>query len=299
MEDAILTGDKILVSKLSYGPAIPQSPLEIPWINALFYFFDNTSATEFTDWWPYCRLSGYSEVKLNDIVVFSMNSKKQQYIKRCVGLPGDTIRFIDGDCFFNDMRFTFPPTSKRYYEVWVNNSKSFCEYLTNNGISEWKEDSNKFVILLKQPAIATIGSLPSVDSVQIQSSSTEKFPNTFFLKIDSSWTVDNFGPYFIPKKGSVINLNSDTYNFFKYIINQYEGASLIEKDDGFYLANIKAQTYTFIQDYYFVIGDNISNSMDSRCWGLVPESALEGKAVVVLFSNTDSTTRWHRLLTTL
>lgn len=297
MEDSILAGDKILVSKLSYGPTIPQSPFEIPWVNTLFFLFDNTSTAKFTNWWPYSRLSGYSEIKLNDIVVFSMDSKKQQYVKRCVGLPGDTIRFIDGNCSLNSMRFTFSPTSKRYYDVWVNNSKSFCEYLTNNGISRWKEESSKFTVLLTQPVVATINSLSNVNSIQI--TPMRKIHNDFFLKIDSSWTVDNLGPYFIPKKGTVITLNSNTYNLYKYIINQYEGVTLVEKDDGFYLGNIKIQSYTFIQNYYFMIGDNISNSMDSRCWGLVPESAVKGKAVVVLFSNTDGVIGWHRLLTTL
>lgn len=231
MSKALTGGDYIYINKLAYGARIPITPLSLP------------IGTAYVDWIqiPYCRIPGYSNVHYNDVLVFNFPmendvpvDERQEYVKRCVALPGDTLQIIKGNIFINN---------KDYTEATIIDADSI------------------------QPIDSSVYS-PSV------------FPHSAQIK----WNADNFGPLYIPKKGENILLNPENVLLYQTAIEKHENNSLTIRSDSVFINSVYSTTYTFKMNYYFVMGDNRYNSIDSRFWGFVPVDHLIGKASFIISS---------------
>ncbi len=237
-------GDQILISKSHYGARLPRSPFEISWVNVLFYLNKNARSKIDSVWWKYKRLRGISQVAQGDVVVFDFPGKNRGtfYVKRCVGLPGDSLEIKHGRVFCNQREVPLPKYAKA-------------------GLSESKTDST---------------------------------PNTFPYNTNFLWSVDNFGPLIIPKKGMTIKLTKQNYILYKSAIIDYEGFSIYMENDTVKLKGQHYTSHTFRQNYYFMMGDNRHNSADSRYLGFIPEEGIVGKAVLILYNYNKGKLSWKR-----
>lgn len=305
MEDTLLPGDKVLVTKLNYGPRMPYSPYEIPWLN-LFWYLQAKAATN-TDSiiWHYTRLEGFSKVKTGDVIVFGhplWGKRDNFFVKRCIGLPGDTLEIRNGEVNLNRKVFSEPEYVKNQYTVWYNNSTvlyKLADSLSLNitglyGQREKQEVELPINRLNKEQLIRKA----CIDSIRIKSveNDSSKWIWVYPKNEELVWTIDNFGPLVIPEKGMTINLTYSNFLVYQQTINRLEKEKIEEKDGIFYLNGQPKSTYVFKQNYYFMMGDNRGNSMDSRYWGFVPEENVVGKATLILLSSDWNGFRWKRML---
>lgn len=306
MGKTLIKGDYILVSKLSYGPRIPITLLSVP-------FTDNI----YSDYYqlPYYRLPGFSSIKTNDIIVFNYPKrddkpvdKRTPFVKRCIGVAGDTLKIRNGIVFINNNKIEEPENAEFNYLVKSNNSPLDSTTLLKLNIADdvCEIDPNTYNITMTRKDAEVIKDLPCVFKTELLCedsglSSVNYFPCSELF----SWNTDNYGPIIIPKKGMTITLNKYTLPLYSRIINIYEGNELILKDDSTIIINkMSVNTYTFKMNYYFVLGDNRHNSADSRFWGFVPEDHIIGKAKMILFSIDHkkkgiNKIRWDRIFKTL
>ena len=277
MEKTLYTGDHLFVSKLTYGPRVPQTPLTVPFTHNVIFGKESYSTLIQND---YRRLKGLRKVKRGDIVVFGFPNgdtvlrkapsedyyslcrfygkkkvistlgpviarpadKVDHYVKRCVAIPGDTLEIREG-------------------LVWVDG--------------------------VQQPSYP--GMQISRNLEKVQNDYREIFP----FSPDYTWTRDEFGPLWIPEKGATVKLTRENLPLYERIIRVYEHSSVEEA--------LAAGSYTFKQDYYFMMGDNRHNSLDSRYWGFVPEDHIVGRPVVIWLSTDEGkrfpkNIRWGRFL---
>lgn len=299
MENTLFTDDAILVNKLNYGPKLPRSPFEIPWINIAFYFNGNAKKRINEDWWAYKRLSGTSTIKQGDVFVFNATwNKNYILVKRCVALAGDTLNIKNAAIYTNNKLFSSPDTEKNNYKFIIKNKKVLSKIidsldLNNIMLNNWNDkiieaNLSKFELNLLQKENC-------IDSIKIKIDSFVE-GKTFVKTPKIKWTFDNMGPFIIPKKGMQIKLNKETYALYERAINSSENCSIMQSDNLYFVNNKKAITYTFKQNYYFMMGDNRKETLDSRRWGFVPESNIIGKVQCVLWSNYQGKFQWNRLL---
>jgi signal peptidase I len=301
MNNTLYTNDVILVNKLKYGPKLPRSPFEIPWLNIAFYFNDNAKKRIHDNWWPYKRLSGYSQIKHGDVVVFSMpfgSNKNMVIVKRCMALAGDTISIKQGNVYINNDYFSPSELILNTYKFEVDNRKAFYKAIDSIGFDAYfnRIKPNTFKGTLSFQDKTKLEQLSMVNNlVKVTDSIGEKstvFPNSEF----NQWNLDEYGPYIIPKKGMSIDLTPENFALYSHVINTYENITLKFADGIYYLNGKTVKNYTFKQDYYFMMGDNRKGSQDSRVWGLVPEERIIGKVQCVLWSNYQDEFQWGRLL---
>ncbi|MGY3211050.1 signal peptidase I [Mucilaginibacter sp. HD30] len=314
MERSLLVGDFLFVSKLNYGPRTPMTPIAFPFAHHTMPII-NTKA--YWDGWElgYHRLPGFSEIKRQDVVVFNYPmeadspylrpvDKRENYIKRCIGIAGDTVKLIDAQVYINGKAVEDKPGQQIDYDVTTSGVDINPEVLRELHVSNY--EGNPYYTMTKEAA-NTIKGYSNVTSIKPRvqpktGGDQGVFPVDFKYANDHKfgWNVDNFGPVIIPKKGWTVKLDSLTLPLYRRAITVYEGNILKEEGSNILINGVKTDTYTFKMNYYWMMGDNRHDSLDSRFWGFVPEDHIVGKALFIWMSwDSDgsffSKIRWNRL----
>lgn len=328
LEKTLLVGDFLFVSKVHYGARTPYTPVAFPMVHDTIPIINKRS---YLNWpqLPSFRLPGFSHVKKNDIVVFNWPAdtttnvndrttvglrkpidKRTNYVKRCVGTPGDNLSIKDGVVYIDGKELQLSDRAKPQYSYIITTDGSGLnpEYLAKelqitDGGGQIGE--NKFMLkavtaetaerLKKSPGIV------SVERYVHNGAEPGIFPK------NKPWNGDNMGPIYIPEEGKTVAINADNLPMYEKIIGEYEGNDLKIEGGQIIINGKPATSYTFKQNYYWMMGDNRHNSLDSRYWGFVPEDHVVGKAVFVWMSldqnetwkNFSKKVRWDRLFTTV
>ncbi|MBR4775133.1 MAG: signal peptidase I [Bacteroidales bacterium] len=346
MESSLYTGDHLFVSKLTYGPRIPQTPLTIPFTHNRIFGKESYSTLIQND---YRRLKGFRSVERGDVVVFNFPNgdtvltrpiaperdyywhvrnygrekilancgpvivrpvdKKDHYVKRCVAIAGDSLEVRDGIAWVNGKKEPDYPGRQFTYQVTTSGTPINRDILEEWGLNLAELQFNRNLpgypgMPLTEEMLRKVKSLSIVQDVRpclYRPGEQPDFNNAVFpFTGDSGWNCDHMGPLWIPKKGVKVALDAENLPLYERIIRDYEHNSLSVSADGEIFINGKPATeYTFKQDYYFMMGDNRHNSLDSRFWGFVPEDHIVGRPVVIWLSTDASKSflksiRWKR-----
>ena len=375
LEKSLLTGDYLFVSKVSYGPRIPETPLTMPLTQHTMPLVNVKSYLEWPHW-DYRRVKGLGNVKLNDIVVFNYpagdtlcneeryqandyyqmvysigdqileqngqqqdvrvlnplqqrryfekvyaagrnyilnmpgeygdiisrpTDRRENYVKRCVGLPGQTLQiknrivYLDGKANKepDNVQYTYKMKLKGEFPVELADELG----ITNEDLLMYNQSG--VIPLTKKACLALKANKNLVESISINADAI--YGDLYPLNAYTGWTRDNYGPVWIPKKGKSIQLNLKNLPIYERCIKVYEGNDLKVDSQGNIFINGKlAKSYTFKLDYYWMMGDNRHNSADSRYWGFVPEDHIVGKPIFIWWSHSPdhpgfSGIRWNRL----
>jgi signal peptidase I len=325
LEKSLLVGDFLFVSKFHYGARTPMTPIAAPMVHDTLPLLNIKSYSKYPQV-PYFRFFAMQEVNRTDIVVFNWPAdtlfnmykvadkrydkpidKKTNYVKRCVGIPGDSLSIKDGIVYINGKILPMPERSKPQYSYTVTTDGNGFDqtYITKelnitDGVYQSTQNTFYFRALTEESA-NRLRLNPIVKSV-IRNISHEAEAAIF--PYNTKWNLDNLGPIYIPKKGVTIALNTKSLPFYKTIIREYENNDLKVKGDEIRINGQIATTYTFKQDYYWMMGDNRHNSLDARYFGYTPEDHIVGKPVFIWMSLDPNgkgfnKIRWDRMFTTV
>lgn len=336
LEKTLLVGDYLFVSKFHYGARVPMTTVSapmvhdtIPLIGVKSYLSDSNEKSYKNSWanklkLPYLRLPGIKKIERNEIVVFSWPAdstnymwgdtsgkftykpidKKTNYVKRAVGVPGDSLEIKNGYIYINGKQSVMPKSAKPEWLHIINTGeKRFTkDEILKYNVREGSVKDGKYIFNLTDNEAEQIKKNPIVKSVKKQLKPKGFYDESVFPHSHKyRWTVDNFGPIYIPKKGTTVLLNEKTIPFYEQIIRRYEKNNLTFYGNDIYINGKKAKSYTFKQDYFWMMGDNRQNSLDARAWGYVPFDHIVGKPVMIWFSydKQQGKIRWDRMFTTV
>ncbi|MCX2741616.1 signal peptidase I [Pontibacter anaerobius] len=310
MEKSLLVGDFLFVSKLHYGPRTPMTPLQVPLTHQTIWGTNIPSYSDAIQLTSY-RLPGFSEVKRNDVVVFNFPPEEQHpadlrtnYIKRCIGLPGDSLEVRDMQVFINGEAIENPEKLQYKYVIVPTMQLSDKFFQDRNiNLNDLQMFDNGYVIDATPEVADEISKLDFIKEVILYKDQPDNAEAAVFPHMPSQykWNKDFYGPIYIPKEGATVAITPATLPLYERVILEYEHNENAEVRDGkLYLDGQEAKQYTFKQDYYFMMGDNRHNSLDSRYWGYVPADHIVGKAVMIWMStnpegNMFSKIRWDRI----
>lgn len=347
MEGTMLVNDYLFVSKMHYGARLPITPLAVPLVHNQMPITGGKSYSDAVQW-KYRRLPGFQDIQRNDVVVFNFPDgdtvmkddqgrilqedyytyarvipreqllyngfehrpvdKTDNYIKRCVGIPGDKLELRNGRLFVNGQPSArFPHIKYKYLVTAKGNADLSDETMKEAHINPQTDRDTRdipagssYTLLIQDAYVDLIRKDPSVASLTPYIHPAGYVGEQLFWTFPQDttnfkWNLDNFGPLLIPAKGQTLQLTPQNIALYRRLITVYEGNTLEERNGQFIINGQAATSYTPKMNYYWMMGDNRHNSLDSRYWGFVPESHVVGKAWFVWLSYGEDGIRWSRL----
>ena len=336
LEKSLLVGDFLFVSKFHYGARPQMTAIAFPMVHDTMPLLNKKSYLSWPQY-PYMRLPGFQKIHNNDIVVFNWPAdtlfnmykpadkrydkpidKKTNYVKRCVGIPGDSLSIKNGIVFINGKELILPERAKPQYSYNVTyDQKTPIDFefllkdlnVTDGAGFKTEARDTLFIAAMTFEAVEKLKNVPGIKSVtRIIHKGAEDgiFPDFQDGKpsVTNNWNNDNFGPIYIPQAGKTVVLDQKSLPLYKKIISEYEGNDLKVVGNDIYINDQKTTKYTFKQDYFWMMGDNRHNSLDARYFGYTPENHIVGKPVFIWLSLDPNEKgfkkiRWSRMFTTV